>query len=132
MNKDLYNILNAKFSIPPAAKTAAVTGSGVDLAGYEGATIFGLAGNWTDGSFPFALQESDDNSTYTAVADKDIVGDQPTISCRQQRFINSGTSEPSNTSGPIRPMPRAPGQPVLSSERSSSADSSGTNRRIKR
>ena len=80
MIKDLYNLVNGKFSIPPAQKTAAVTGSGVDLKGYEGATIFALAGDWTDGSFPFSLQESDDNATYTEVAAADIVGAQPTIS----------------------------------------------------
>jgi hypothetical protein len=81
MNKDLYNILNGLSSIKPAAaKTAAVTGSGVDLAGYEGATIFVPVGTRTDSSFPVALQESDDNVTYSAVAAADIVGSQPTIS----------------------------------------------------
>jgi hypothetical protein len=72
--------MKAKPSINPAAKTAAVTGSGVDLAGYEGTDIFVHVGAWSDGSFPLALMESADNVTYTAVAASDIIGSQPTIS----------------------------------------------------
>jgi hypothetical protein len=80
MNKDLYNILDGKIAVAPAAKTAAVTGSGVDLAGYEGATIFVPVGARTDSSFQMVLQESDDASTYTAVAAADIIGSQPLVS----------------------------------------------------
>lgn len=80
MNKDLYNILSSKVAIPPGTKTAAVTGSGVDLAGYEGAQITVLVGTRTDSSFQMALYESDDNSTYSAVAAADIIGSQPLVS----------------------------------------------------
>ena len=78
--KDLYNILNGKPTVNSIIKTAAITGSGVDLAGYEGATIFVNVGTRTDSSFTFVLKESDDNSTYSAVAAGDILGSQPTVS----------------------------------------------------
>lgn len=80
MNKDIYNLLNGLGAVPPAVKTAAVTGSGVDLKGYEGATIFVPVGTRTDSNFQMALYESDDNVTYTAVDSADILGSQPLVS----------------------------------------------------
>jgi hypothetical protein len=81
MNRDLYNTLSSAQSVKPAAaKTAAVTGSGVDLAGYDGCEIQIPVGVRTDSSFVIALKESADNVTYTAVASGDIIGTQPTIS----------------------------------------------------
>jgi hypothetical protein len=81
MNQDLYNMINGKLAVvPAAAKTAAVTGSGVDLAGYEGANIFVNVGVRTDSNFQMVLKESDDNSTYSAVADGDVIGTQPLVS----------------------------------------------------
>lgn len=61
------------------------TGTGVDLAGYEGAMVFvnvGISGDTLSGSLKssFSLQESDDNSTFTDVAAADIEGSsQPTL-----------------------------------------------------
>jgi hypothetical protein len=78
--RDIYNIQNAKPTVGPAAKTAAITGSGVDLQGYEGADILVPVGTRTDSSFQAALMESSDNSTYTAVAAADILGSQPLVS----------------------------------------------------
>lgn len=80
MNEDLYHDLKARQSVNSIIKTAAITGSGVDLQGYEGATVVINVGTRTDSNFPIVLKESTDNTTYSAVADADILGTQPTIS----------------------------------------------------
>ncbi len=41
--------------------------------GYAGLTLVLLPGAWTDGSHAFALNESDDNSTWTSVVAADIL-----------------------------------------------------------
>jgi hypothetical protein len=81
--KDLYNLLDAsKLSINIAARTATVNGSGVDLMGYEGAVFVPLVGSYAgnQGTWAFTTEESDDNTTYADVADKDIIGTEPTMS----------------------------------------------------
>jgi hypothetical protein len=84
MNRDLKNNLDVAETIAPAARTASVSGTGVDLLGYEGAMALIHHGDWTDGTHVFEVQESDvgDTSpdTYTAVADADLLGSEPTIS----------------------------------------------------
>lgn len=67
-------------TIHPGAKTTSVTGSGVDLLGYQGAEILVPVGAYTSYKHVCALQESDDDSTYSAVDSGDIQGTQPTIS----------------------------------------------------
>jgi len=78
--KDQYNDLYAIQTIPPALNTASVTGSGVDLKGYESATVVVNVGDYTSYKHVCALYESDDDSTYTDVDDADILGTEPTIS----------------------------------------------------
>lgn len=55
----------------PAKKTT-FTSATIDRlsadGGYESLTLYLLAGTWTDGSFAFAINDSPDDSTYTAVA----------------------------------------------------------------
>ncbi len=41
--------------------------------GYAALTLVLLPGAWTDGSHAFALNESDDNSTWTSIAAADII-----------------------------------------------------------
>jgi hypothetical protein len=54
----------------PAKKTT-FTSATIDRmksdGGYEALTLYLLAGTWTDGSFAFAINDSPDNSTFTAV-----------------------------------------------------------------
>lgn len=69
-------------TINPTAHTATITGSGVDLKGYQGATVHIGVGTWTDGKWVCTLQESDDDVTYAAVDSGDIIGTMPTISGR--------------------------------------------------
>ncbi len=66
-------------SLTPAARTASANGTGVDLAGYERALVVVESGTITDGTHTIEVQESADNSTFTAVADTDLEGTEPAI-----------------------------------------------------
>ncbi|MBI5192766.1 MAG: hypothetical protein HZA08_04910 [Nitrospirae bacterium] len=77
--KDLYNNLSVAQSLPAAARTASANGTGVDLQGFEGALVIISTGTITDGTHAIAIQESDDNSTFTAVAAADLQGTAPSI-----------------------------------------------------
>jgi hypothetical protein len=79
MNRDLYNNVDAVQSLAPAGRTATANGTGVDLSGYLSAMAEITLGTWTDGTHTFEVQESDDNSTYTAVADADLQGTEPVM-----------------------------------------------------
>ena len=75
--QDLSNNINPAVSILNAVKTAAGNGTGVDLQGYERATVLvdvGAEGDTLSGSvyFEVSLEESDDNSTFTDVAQAGI------------------------------------------------------------
>lgn len=69
--RDVYPVQ----SFYATARTAAATGDAtVDLLGYEGAIIIISSETITDGTaWVFELKESDDDSTYTAVAAADLV-----------------------------------------------------------
>ena len=82
-NKDLASILHPVQHIIPGNHQATVTGnngSGVDLAGYESASVLINVGARTTGTFVFTLEESDDDSTYAAMAAADVNGSLPTVS----------------------------------------------------
>ena len=51
-------------SIVPASRTAIVTGTGVDLSGFDAATVYVFQGATTDGTFTPSLQDSNDDVTY--------------------------------------------------------------------
>jgi hypothetical protein len=76
--KDLSNNISPAVSLINAVKTAAGNGTGVDLQGYEGATVLvdvGAEGDTLSSSvyFEVSLEHSDDDSTYTDCAQADIV-----------------------------------------------------------
>lgn len=77
--KDLYNNVSVAQTLAPAARTASANGAGVDLAGYGSAVVVVETGTITDGTHTIEMQESDDNSTFTAVADTNLQGTEPTI-----------------------------------------------------
>jgi hypothetical protein len=79
MPKDMYNSINAAPTLSPAARTANANGVGVDLQGFEGALVLIQTGVITDGTHAFEVQESDDNVTFTAVADADLQGTEPSV-----------------------------------------------------
>jgi hypothetical protein len=75
--QDLSNNINPAVSLINAVKTAAGNGTGVDLQGYERATVLvdvGAEGDTLSGSvyFEVSLEESSDNSTFTDVAQASI------------------------------------------------------------
>ena len=76
--KDLSNNISPAVSLAAATRTAAANGTGVDLQGYESATVLvdvGAEGDTLSSSvyFEVSLEESDDDSTYTDVAQAGIV-----------------------------------------------------------
>jgi hypothetical protein len=75
MYRDLRAGLDPRHSLAPAVRTnGTVNGTGVDLRAYSGALIAFHFGAYTDGTHTPAVQESDDDSAYTAVAAADLVG----------------------------------------------------------
>ncbi|NIQ97540.1 MAG: hypothetical protein GWN87_27715 [Desulfuromonadales bacterium] len=76
--RDLKNNLDGVNSLAPAAYTASTNGSGVDLKGYSGAMVVFHAGTADTGNadetYTPGVEESDDNSTFSAVAASDLEG----------------------------------------------------------
>lgn len=84
MLRDLYNSTDAVQSLASATRTADADGTGVDLALHSAALVvfdFGTSGDTLSGSVYIEgkLEESDDDSTYTAVDSADILGTLPTV-----------------------------------------------------
>jgi hypothetical protein len=73
-SRDLTGRLSPALSLAPAARTTSANGTGVDLQGYESATVLFIAGTITDGTHTPKLQESDDNSTFSDVAAEKLIG----------------------------------------------------------
>lgn len=76
---DLKSHVSVAQSLAPASRTATANGTGVDLTGYDAATVvldLGAAGGTTP-SFTFEVQESSDNSSFAAVAAADLDSGQP-------------------------------------------------------
>lgn len=76
--KDLSNSISTALSHKVAVTTAASNGTGVDLQGYESATVVVSAGAEGDTlaanlNFQIGLEHSDDDSTYTDCVQADIV-----------------------------------------------------------
>ena len=59
-------------SLSPAVRNSNTNGTAVDLAGYMAASVVFQCGAITDGTHTPDLEESDDNSTFTDVADADM------------------------------------------------------------
>lgn len=83
--RELKSILAAIQAIAPAVIKTTVTGSTVDLAGYDGATVDISFGAYTDGTHTFALNESSDGTTWSAVAAADMIGAMPVVSTNAQQ-----------------------------------------------
>jgi hypothetical protein len=85
--RDLKSNIKPVQSLIPATRTAAANGSGVDLSGFSAASVVfanGAIGGTASPTFTFEVQESDDNATFTAVADKDLRGVEPVIAAANQ------------------------------------------------
>lgn len=79
-SRDMYNSQVAVQLTAPQAITATEDpANGVDLQGFEGALIQIDAGLWTDGTHTFSVEDSDDDSAYSAVAAAQLQGTPPVI-----------------------------------------------------
>jgi hypothetical protein len=78
-SRSINDLVAPAISLAPAARTASANGTGVDLHGHEAAEVLIVAGVITDGSHAVTIEESDDDSTYTAVAAADRIGTLPTL-----------------------------------------------------
>lgn len=97
--RDAYNSLLATSSINPATINATVTGASVDRFGggkmFQAAMIHIQTGTMTDGSHVISVEESDDNSAWSAVAAGNLQGAAPTLTgtddnvCKQLGYLGS-------------------------------------------
>jgi len=79
MELDLYSDTKVCSSIKPKAVTVAENGTGVDTSCFEAALCILYCGVQSGTSNTFRVAESDDNSTFTLVADADLIGGTNTI-----------------------------------------------------
>jgi hypothetical protein len=81
MYRDMNSKTDTQESVRPQVATALVNGQGVDLQGADSATVVVSIGAITGagGDATVTLEESDDNSTFSDVADADILGTEPTL-----------------------------------------------------
>lgn len=84
MKETLYNNVEVKSSLVPAARTdGTVNGTGVDrhddAQAYRTALVVIHSGAITDGTHTFEVQDSDNNSDFTAVADAFLQGTEPAL-----------------------------------------------------
>jgi hypothetical protein len=80
--RDLKSSIKPVQSLVPISRNAAANGTGVDTLGYNSASVVfsaGAIGGTASPTFTFELQESDDNSTFTAVAAADRRGTNPVV-----------------------------------------------------
>jgi hypothetical protein len=71
--KELFNVLSTPTkSLDVVARTADANGASVDLKDYHGCHIIVDVDAFTDGSVAISVEESSDNSTFTAVAAADL------------------------------------------------------------
>lgn len=78
--KDMHNEVAVSSTLLAKNRTSDENGAGVDLAGYEGAEVIanvGLSGDVLAAGLNISLEleESDDDVTYTDVADADMIGE---------------------------------------------------------
>ena len=106
--KDLKNSIVGGISLRPAARTSTGNGSGVDLlTGDGGSCAIIQAGTITDGTHTVTVEESNDNSTYTAVSGADskalAAADSDTVTLlnftRTKRYVRAVTTVAGATTG---------------------------------
>ncbi|MFR0354164.1 hypothetical protein [Streptomyces sediminimaris] len=88
--KDAYNNLLTLSSLTPAAYTASTNGTTVDRAGdnlFQDALVAIPVGTVTDGTHTFEVQESDDDTTWSAVADEHLQGTEPAVTSATDQTV---------------------------------------------
>jgi hypothetical protein len=74
--------------LPAVITTGAVTGSAVQWGDCQSVMAIITAATVADGSHVVELQESDDDSEWTAVAAADLIGTEPTITTSNDAAIH--------------------------------------------
>ena len=62
---DIENAISVLQTLLPAARTATVNGTTVDIQGFQSAAIIITFGTWTDGTHTPSIQHSTDGTTFT-------------------------------------------------------------------
>lgn len=92
MRQSLYNTAISKQTLMPAARTATATGTTVDLmtdeGGFRSAMVLVSVGVVTDATHTVEVQDSPDNSTWTAVADEFLQGTEPAITSSNDERVH--------------------------------------------
>ena len=101
--KDLANNISAVASIAPVVAASDTNGSGVDLQGFESATVLvstGVEGITLSGSnkIDFKLEDSSDNSTFTAVSSASAVTDGTVTAAGIFLTLDDNAETPAETS----------------------------------
>ena len=95
MKTTVYNNVLVQQSVTQASRTnGTVNGTAVDLWSnsvarqvFGGALAIVQTGTITDGTHTVEVQESDDNSSFTAVADADLQGSEPAIGAANDNVV---------------------------------------------
>ncbi len=72
--RDLTSNIDVRSSLDPGDYTASANGAAVDLRGFESAAVAFVVGAVTDGTHTPGVEESDDGTTWQAVASADLSG----------------------------------------------------------
>lgn len=75
-------------SLKPQAITADVNGTSAEVRGFEEVEVILDIGLFTDGAAALVIEESDDDSTFTAVAAADLDGSVPTLSAANDNQLH--------------------------------------------
>lgn len=94
MMKDIHSGVTTLVALAAAALDADANGATVDLKGFDGCLFIlnvGVGGITFNGTnkVDFILQESNDGSAWTAVADRDILGQAATVVDGKVRTLNA-------------------------------------------
>lgn len=115
--RSVYTNVTARASLHPAARTATANGTGVDrnvgANMHRTAMVVVHTGTITDGTHTIEVQDSPDNTTFTAVSDQFLQGTEPAIVAAdddklffigyigEQRYLRVVTTVASATTGGI-------------------------------
>lgn len=92
--RDLKNNLSVAISLAAANRSdpsLPINGTGVDLTGFDGALVVinaGTIGGTGSPSQTFEVQESDDNSSFTAVANGELDGTEPVVAAANDEQLH--------------------------------------------
>ena len=92
INKDLHNQVGVGVAIALTAVADGedVVGAVIDRQGSEGLELIFQVGAYTDGSVTPLIEDSDDNSDYTAVADADLTNTEASAALSAAGVSNIG------------------------------------------